>query len=144
MRGQIDWGGTTEVLTGNFATLVGAQALEDRVPSSTANRAAEVNKRAMLTAGGAGLAGVGLVLLDLLGGKRWAGNLGVGLLAGATGLGGQLGMAYVDEKLGLQDPQPSPRGFQPPVTVSTPFVAAPVAPTRLATGADWTNALGAS
>jgi len=142
MRGKMNWGGATEILVGNFATLVAAQALQDRVPSSATNKQSAANQRAMITAGAAGLLGVGGVVLGLVAGADWAANLGLGLMAGATGLGGQLGMADVDERLGLKDPPVTPEGFAPPAPVTPPNNVIPFpAPQRLATGADWMNAI---
>jgi len=112
-RGRYAWAHSAVVWLVNAGVLGTAQALRDRVPSSASNKAAEADRRTLITAGAAALLGVGGVLGQALGGWDWAGRVGEGLLAGATGAGTELGIAALDAKMGLKDPPVTPQGFLP-------------------------------
>lgn len=113
MRKRGEWGGYVETVVPAVAVGAGVQAAEDRVPSTATNKAQLVNQRAAIGAGVGGLLGIGGLALGLLGGKTWAEKLGIGFLTGASVIGSQLGMAYVDSKMGIADPGPTPSGFEP-------------------------------
>jgi len=125
-QGAIHW---AHLITVGLVTAVApatAQALADRVPSSVSNKQEEITRRSGLVAAGAGLLSGILLAVDGMTDMPVAGRIGEGLLNGGIALGAQLGMAAVDQAMGLTDPSVAPTA-PPPIPPAPAPLPSPMA-----------------